>query len=228
MCSHIRLLLLREQESDFSYLIGQLGGKAAVGGFLLISGFSIGTSYLKNKTGYLRRRFLRIYPLYFWAVISAMLLPYLIHTPYEGQTVTWIGAGILTDIGNLFFLQNFAVIATPLNSPLWSISVEVFYYLLLPLLFKFSKFHLYIIIVISMIFFTVTYNWIDYTIYGYPALIFAWVWILGYCMVIGIKNYIILSFIIVAIHCGFLSEYSYGGACQLDNFFSYLFNNSLW
>src|SRR5690349_8451883 len=106
--------------------IAAFGGKAAVLGFLLISGVSIGYSYRLSKTGYLKRRFLRIYPLYFFAVLTAVFLQYFLGSPYQVLNWTMVSAGWRTSLANFFFLQEFLSIPVTYNFPLWSISIEVF------------------------------------------------------------------------------------------------------
>ncbi len=156
-----------------------LGGKAAVLGFLLISGLSVGNSYINSKVGYFKRRFLRIYPVYFFAVLITVFLQYFLGTPYQLNDITLISAGWLTSIANFLLLQGFASITITYNGPLWSLSVEVFFYLLVPLLFKLQIKFLYLIIVISMACFAVLhYNFS----YGSIALVFAWPWLIGFLL----------------------------------------------
>jgi peptidoglycan/LPS O-acetylase OafA/YrhL len=51
--------------------VASLDGKAAVIGFLLISGFSIAASSDRDRDGFYRRRFLRVYRLYCFVVLFA-------------------------------------------------------------------------------------------------------------------------------------------------------------
>ena len=109
------------------HALGILGGKAAVLGFLLISGVSIGHSFAERPDGYFVRRFLRIYPLYFVCVCFTQFLIFALPSPYGVPRVTLLGSGWKTAAANLLFLQDFAAVAVTFNSPLWTLSVEVFY-----------------------------------------------------------------------------------------------------
>jgi peptidoglycan/LPS O-acetylase OafA/YrhL len=154
-----------------------LGGKAAVLGFLLISGVSIGHSYMERPAGYFQRRFLRIYPLYFFAVGFALLLTYTIGSPYELPGRTMVAAHWKTNLANFFFLQDFASITITYNGPLWTISMEVFYYLLVPLL-SWLRFPVLVgIVFLSMLLFTFfPKEWL----FGYGAARYAWPWLIGF------------------------------------------------
>ena len=157
----------------------ELGAVAAVLGFLLISGLSIGYSYAQNANGYLQRRFLRIYPLYFFAVFGTIVLTALIGFPYELPGQTLVGAGWKTSIANLFFLQNFCSITIPYNGPLWTLGVEVSFYLMAPLLFKVRTEALAVIVVMSMVLFIFyPQNWL----FGYQALRYIWPWLIGFIL----------------------------------------------
>jgi peptidoglycan/LPS O-acetylase OafA/YrhL len=104
-----------------------LGGKAAVLGFLLISGISIGHSYYNSQSGFLKRRFLRVYPLYFFAVLFGVFTQYFLGSPYQLPNINMVAAGIGTSIGNFVLLQGIAVNTITNNGPLWSLGVEFFY-----------------------------------------------------------------------------------------------------
>jgi peptidoglycan/LPS O-acetylase OafA/YrhL len=154
-----------------------LGGKAAVLGFLLISGVSIGHSYIERPNGYFHRRFLRIYPLYFFAVGFALLLTYSLGSPYELPGRTMAAAHWKTNLANFFFLQGFASITITYNEPLWTISMEVFYYLLVPLLSRMRLIILAGMVFASMLLFIFSHkDWI----FGYQAARYAWPWLIGF------------------------------------------------
>jgi peptidoglycan/LPS O-acetylase OafA/YrhL len=76
VCYHLKNFI-PDYGKDFLCTFGKLNGLTAVLGFLLISGYSIAHSLTKNPEGFYNRRFLRIYPLYFCAVIVS-LIPFLI------------------------------------------------------------------------------------------------------------------------------------------------------
>jgi peptidoglycan/LPS O-acetylase OafA/YrhL len=84
--------------------IPSLGGKSAILGFLLISGISIGYSFFINSVGFLKRRFLRIYPLYFFAVFLGVFAQYFLGSPYQLSNVN-IGAAVIgTSISSFLLL----------------------------------------------------------------------------------------------------------------------------
>lgn len=177
-------------------LILTLGGKAAVLGFLLISGISVGHSYLNSKTSYFKRRFLRIYPLYFFAVLATVFLQYFLGSPYQLTNITFVSAGWLTSVANFFFLQGFLSIPITYNGPLWSLSVEVFFYLLVPFLMRMPIRWIYFIIIISFASFQILH---DYTLYGCIALVYAWPWLIGFLLSAKKKIHTVLLFLLVGI-----------------------------
>jgi peptidoglycan/LPS O-acetylase OafA/YrhL len=63
------------EKSPFSmFCAASLDAKAAVVGFLVISGFSIAASLDRDPNGFYFRRFKRIYPIYFFAVLLGIRL----------------------------------------------------------------------------------------------------------------------------------------------------------
>lgn len=196
-------------------LLGALNGKAAVIGFFLISGFSVGHSYLTRRNGYFERRFLRIYPLYSMAVVFTTFL-YL----YLGGFLIYPGAnftapGIKTHIANLFFLQNFVAITIVYDSPLWSLSIEVLLYLLLPLFFRLHIFYLGFLTVISMVVFATPFL-ADYLpgkghLGGYLALQYAWPFILGLMLVSRLNKRFTVALALCGAFLVYLNPLTQGG-----------------
>lgn len=157
--------------------IGFLGGKAAVMGFLLISGISIGHSYYKNEKGFISRRFLRIYPLYFIAVLFTVFLQWYLGSQYQISNRTLITAGFLTSIVNFLLLQDIVGITITYNEPLWSLSLEWYLYLLAPFIIKLRLQYILMIVLISILTFAFQNN---YYLFGHKVLIFGWSFILGF------------------------------------------------
>ncbi|MCW2118490.1 acyltransferase family protein [Flavobacterium sp. 7A] len=163
--------------------IYDLGGKTAVVGFLLISGISIGFSYAQKKQEFIKRRFLRIYPLYFAAVLFTIFVQYYLGSPYSLPNSNMASAGILTSISNVLLLQGIASITITYNGPLWSIGVEAFLYLMVPLLMPLRLRYIVIMTILSMLAFT----FLDYDVlYVYSNLIWAWPFLIG--LIISAKN----------------------------------------
>jgi peptidoglycan/LPS O-acetylase OafA/YrhL len=163
--------------------IGMLGDKAAVLGFFLISGASIAHSHRDRPEGFYRRRFLRIYPLYFVAIIVTeiltLLYPHGIVCP-DGRPL--LATGYLTAIANLFLLQDFIAIPMTYNLPLWTLSIEVFYYLLAPRFARWSESLIVGLIVLSLLTFHFQYL-VGERLFGFAALVFAWPWLIGFLLV---------------------------------------------
>lgn len=96
--------------------------------FFVLSGFVIGVSQKERLAGiavlvYLRKRFIRIYPLYFIAVTFGLVIA---TSPYPVKSV----------ISNLTITQNIYRDVIWENNPLWSLNFEVLFYLLfIPLSF---------------------------------------------------------------------------------------------
>ena len=111
-----------------------LGGTAAVLGFLVVSGYSIGHSLERRPAGFYRRRLVRIYPLYAVAVAVSVV-------PFVATGVDrWAGPGGLgvprptagTVVGNLLLLQNVACRPLGMDPPLWTLGIEAALYVLAP------------------------------------------------------------------------------------------------
>jgi peptidoglycan/LPS O-acetylase OafA/YrhL len=87
------------------------------------------TSRFELLLGYLRARFLRIYPIYILGLAVAALV-------HRWLDFAWPTRGDL--IGNALFLQSLSGYIVPVskyNLPLWSLSNEIFYYVLFGLAF---------------------------------------------------------------------------------------------
>jgi len=118
--------------------IPTMGAFEAVLGFLVISGYSIGSSYRQQPQGFLKRRAWRIYPVY----IGAILLSCLVLRPALD-----LKFGV-TVFENLFFLNQFAT-DTSLVGPAWSLALEFWLYCLTPWLWRANTEHLRIAIFAS-------------------------------------------------------------------------------
>lgn len=190
MYGHLYRHILGLKFISFQFLF-DLGGKASVMVFLLISGISIGHSFVTNSLGFIKRRFLRIYPLYFIAVLFGILLQYYLGSPYVLPNSTMVAAGSLTSVSNLLLLQGIASITITYNGPLWSIGVEVFLYLMTPLLMYLRMRYIIIITLISMFAFTFLYH--DF-LFGYSNFIWAWPFLIGF--IISAKKNPLFAFLL--------------------------------
>ncbi|WP_418263505.1 acyltransferase family protein [Flavobacterium faecale] len=190
-------------------IIREFGGKGAVMVFLMISGISVGVSIMKSKEGFLKRRFLRIYPLYFMAVLLTVFLQFYLGSPYTVKDTTFIATGNLTSISNFLLLQGIASISLTYNSPLWSISVEFFLYLILPFIYKLRLPFVYLIALLSVVFYVAHTQLFALELYGVKHLIYAWPFIIGYLVAVKKQFYGVIPLILIGtagIYYNFLRE----------------------
>jgi len=164
--------------------LGTLGGLTAILGFLLISGYSIANSINRNPKGFYQRRVLRIYPLYFCAIIYS-LVPFL----FSGKNIQlgiikFVQPDSWTVAGNLLFLQGWGIESLTSNPVVWTLGIEIFCYLLAPLFVKAdNKVLLSLIGISSLSFALFPYTHLPhYSVlqYGLGLLLFLWAWLLGF------------------------------------------------
>lgn len=94
--------------------------------FFMLSGYVIGLSNSKPITTnsgrklYLKKRLVRLYPLYLLTLVATFSVAIMYHTP----------SGVGTIIGCLLFLQGLVVKVPAYNHPIWSLGYEILYYIL--------------------------------------------------------------------------------------------------
>lgn len=105
------------------------GAFEAILGFLLISGYSIGSSYQKQPQGFLMRRVQRLYPIYLTALAFAVAVGW------------WLDRAHLPSVpvllANALFL-NQLVTTDSFIGPAWSLALEFWLYCLAPWLMALS------------------------------------------------------------------------------------------
>ena len=158
-------------------------GKGAVVGFLLISGFSIAASQARRPEYYLRRRVLRIYPLYLVALFFAILLE-LTLGPVQLPNGFIPAHGWPTMLGNLLLLQTFVVKPIGFDGPVWSLGVEFFFYICAIAFVRASPRWLWALTAFSALCFVLPQRedlgMVYFVMSKLNALRYLWCWLLGY------------------------------------------------
>ncbi|MCU0417256.1 MAG: acyltransferase [Cytophagaceae bacterium] len=186
--------------SNIINTISWFGAFEAILGFLLISGFSIGSSITQNPVGYFKRRIYRIYPVY----ITCLVISITIYKPLFDVYFVYL---LLI---NLFFL-NHIVINSSIIGPSWSLSLEVWLYTLAPYIRKLSY-----KILLSLILFSFTsyliytigrsiWDWVYFsgTQWGINLILLSFMWLIGFVFAIfknnrkETANYIIYLFLMI-------------------------------
>lgn len=125
-----------------------------VGGFFVLSGFCISLTVVRsfgretyNPWNYLYQRFTRLAPIY-WIGLGLAFGVWLLSDHGEFPTDRLLF--------NLFWIQNFFGEAFPYFGPSWSITNEVVYYLILPILIFFSGKKIERIAIAGILFYALT------------------------------------------------------------------------
>ena len=165
--------------------VNDLGGKAAVVGFLLISGFSIAASQQRRPQFYLRRRLMRIYPLYIVAMLFAAGLELTFGTVRVPGAV-FESRGWLTIAGNFLMLQNFLVKPIAFDVPNWSLAIEFAFYVAAVFFFRAPTWLLWALVAVSTICFVLPIRedlgMVYYVASKLKATKYLWCWLLGYLL----------------------------------------------
>jgi len=157
-----------------------LSGQAAVIGFLLISGYSMAHS-LRRPKGFYARRLRRIIPLYLAGLLLGLLV-----VKAGGGSVVMPGGQIITTpglwefAGNTLLLQGWVTTSLTINGPLWSLSVEGFYYAIAPLLKALRPWMFCLLIWVSAAAACAADQHVWLMKWGYAMLVLAWAWIGGF------------------------------------------------
>ena len=164
--------------------LGVWGGKAAVVGFMMVSGFSIAASIASRPEGFLMRRVLRIYPMYLGAVVMTVLVQESFRSSVNIEWRTFEQDGLGVVIGNVLMVQMFLCKALSFNGPLWSISLEMFYYFLAPFLNKLPrKFFIPLMLLSAVVFLLPKHPELGRAyqlLTSFNALRYVWSWMLGF------------------------------------------------
>tara|TARA_B100000674_G_scaffold28874_2_gene20313 strand:+ start:75 stop:1148 length:1074 start_codon:yes stop_codon:yes gene_type:complete len=117
----------------FSPIVNQ--GSIAVSFFFFLSGVVLSLNYIKkttfNSREFFIKRFARLYPVYVLAFIATLILGMIFNNAFPK------GVSILLQLFSLHAW--FPGICLEINYPSWSIAVEVFFYILFPLVLVLQK-----------------------------------------------------------------------------------------
>jgi peptidoglycan/LPS O-acetylase OafA/YrhL len=121
--------------------------------FFLISGFLITMSYERNSNlrDYIQNRFLRIFPgLYVNIFLGVIILYYFGYLQFNLEFFSWLMAQLtIVQFYNAEMFRGFGV--GVINGSLWTISVELSFYIILPILFLLFKKQKFFFIVIALV-----------------------------------------------------------------------------
>jgi len=169
-----------------------IGGNLLVGSFFFISGFSIAQSSYRHSTKqFYKRRFWRIYPVY-WLALSLALLPFL----FWGSTIDLGNYQITLHSIRIILLNAFMlhmIVGGVMSSfgPAWSMGMEEVYYFFAPAIKKLPREILIALILISALYFRYklsgTSSWSAYR-HGVGIFGLLWTWLLGWAVSLYSKN----------------------------------------
>jgi peptidoglycan/LPS O-acetylase OafA/YrhL len=166
---------------------GYLHPTSAVFGFFVLSGFSIAASLDHQRSGFYRRRFVRIWPLYLAAVISGIAVAHYIVGPSGFVTPTqvpWPPIATISIIASLLMLQN--IVALPIFEVgvIWSLAPEWWHYMIAPVLLKIKTPVLIIWVAISYAAFLLIRppqgHGVEMLYHGKGLLVLSWFWLTGF------------------------------------------------
>lgn len=120
---------------EWRHMFEQMGAFSAVLIFFVVSGYSIAHSYQQRPEGFYKRRLLRVYPIY--AVALVVYLAFLSAHPEPIITSGGDHGGPFPPVNqivlNALFLNG--IFTGNVIGPAWSLSIEVAFYALTPLLY---------------------------------------------------------------------------------------------
>jgi len=202
--------------------IADMGAFAAVLGFFVVSGYSIAASLSREKAHFYERRLSRIYPIYFVCMVLSCV-PFLMYGPVVQMAGGSVEApkSVWPIIGNFFFLGGIGVSAMPTNAVVWSLVIEVVYYLFAPL-FNAMRTRLLIALVAISCF--------AYWFHGafgvpgfntglngsYGAVALAWAWLFGFLIHRCFNNRLLLPCCLI-IGCVLLGRFDEYGAARFSS-----------
>jgi peptidoglycan/LPS O-acetylase OafA/YrhL len=198
--------------------------------FFAISGFSIHHSIEDRPVGYFARRFWRVYPTNF-ASVSIALLAYLAlgQALKTGPAASGELIGPMTWIGQYWLLQAVLPVMTSIMFPAWSLSIEVAYYAIAPVLSRFGIRPLLIIAVASAFAFFELHNLIHTSVFQntsfFHAIAMFWAFLAGW-IAYGERGNAKLAALFIALGC--FCILSYKPFFAIDSITSFVATVSAW
>lgn len=174
------------QNTGYIASIARSSGLVSVIAFLLISGYSIASSFSRQQQGFYRRRFIRVIPLYVLAIIFSCSIQFIPHLDWQFEYPSMV-----LSIGNLLLLQGFLVGSIQTNPVVWTLSIEIFFYVLTPFFYYLqNQGNIFPVIcmstllvctykVLSRYFFPQMPGFQD-LLFCQGAILLAWSWLLGF------------------------------------------------
>jgi len=111
--------------------------------FFVISGYLMAALYTPNKKiDFFKRRILRLFPAYFIVIIITLLLSIFILDPHEYRQAVVQGNYASLFVSNIGFWSNASYFSKEYFNiflHLWSLGVEVQFYLIIPIVFFYVK-----------------------------------------------------------------------------------------
>jgi peptidoglycan/LPS O-acetylase OafA/YrhL len=166
------------------------GGFLAVIGFLIVSGFSIAASYERQREGFARRRYYRIYPTYLACFLLSQV-PWILYGPSfhtQGRIfeAPMPGQEWLPLLSGVLLGQAFIPALTTLGQA-WTLSIECVYYAAAPLLARLGSKVIWSVISASAFAFwqLPMHGFVFYpsmTFAGVGVLLLAWAWLFGWAL----------------------------------------------
>ncbi len=132
---------------DFGMIIDNIPGVSI---FFLISGYLIAMSYKRNSNlkDYIWNRVLRIYPALYMNIFLGVVILYIFgKVQFNFEFFSWLlGQMTIIQFYNIEMFRDFGI--GVINGSLWTISVELTFYILLPILFILYKKSIWFIVLL--------------------------------------------------------------------------------
>lgn len=166
-----------------------LNPSSAVFGFFVLSGYSIAASIDRDRAGFYKRRFIRIWPTYLLSIAFGLAVQWLVNHTSPSHPFTWplgervSNASTLSIVASFLMLQSVVSGPIPFNGPLWSLSPEWWHYMVAPQLRKLSTPALLLLILVSYLGFLFIHppnGGIETLVDWRVLLVTSWMWVTGF------------------------------------------------